>query len=131
MHEIPDIPDLNIASVRLSGTLTQDDYDAVAPYVKDKAERHTTTRFCFVLDDVDAWGEDSDWPSWSLDVRHTRDVDKIAVISDAPWETWMKRLDLIFPAADVQTFETKAEDDAWSWLRGTPHAEDGAAPEEE
>lgn len=119
MHELLDTPDLNIVNVRLGGTLTQEDYDVVAPHVKDKAERHTTTRFCFVLDGIDGWDDDSEWTDWALDVRHTQGVDKIAVVADAPWEPWMQRLDLIFRAAEIETFD--AEDDAMAWLRGTPH----------
>lgn len=117
MHEILETSSLNVASIRLAGTLTEEDYDTLVPYFKDKVERHTTTRFCFQLDNLTDWDEDV-WASWSLDVRHTRDVDRVAVISDDPWETWLERLDLVFPAAIVKTFDADASDDAWAWVEG-------------
>ena len=126
MHELLDTSALNITGVRRSGSLTEDDYHAVAPFLKDKAERYTTTRFCFVLEDVDPWDEDSLWSTWALDVRHTRGIDKIAVVSDAPPDAWMEKIALIFPAALVRTFAGGEEDAAWTWLRGTPHADDPA-----
>lgn len=117
MHEILETSALNVVSIRLSNTLTQNDHDALVPFIKDQVERYTTTRFCFQLDGLEDWDEDA-WASWTLDVRHTRDVDRVAVISDDPWETWLERIDLLFPTAIVKTFGTDASDDAWAWVEG-------------
>jgi hypothetical protein len=119
MHEIIDVPGENVAGVSLGGTLTEDDFDAVFPHIKDQVERHNTVRLLFELDGVDGWEPEEVWDDFMFDVRHARDVDRIALLSDEePWEGWMKRIELAFPSAHVEIYETDDRDDAVAWLNG-------------
>lgn len=134
MHEILDTPDQNIVGIRFSGTLTEDDYEETVPFLEDQIEKHTTVRLFFEMDDVDGWEPEPLWEDWTFDLRHARDADKIAVVGDAPWETWMTKMRMLFLSADVRFFETDDRDDAWSFLRGemdVPGIGPGSVPEPE
>ncbi|NBC85153.1 MAG: STAS/SEC14 domain-containing protein [Bacteroidetes bacterium] len=119
MHEIIDVPGENVAGVILGDTLTEDDFNTVYPHVKDQVERHNTVRLLFELDGVDGWEPEEVWEDFMFDVRHARDVDRIAVLTDdEPWEPLMSRFDLAFPSAHLEVYATGDRDDAVAWLNG-------------
>lgn len=118
MHELIEVPDENLAAIKLGGTLTEEDFEGMMPYLKDQIERHNTVRVMFVLDGVDGWEPEEVWDEFWFDVRHARDADRVAVVSSDPWETFMKRIELIFPSASVRTFDEDGQDDALGWIRG-------------
>jgi len=130
MHDLHETPDQNIFGFTLSGTLTEDDYEAMVPFMTDKLERYTTVRILFELDDVDGWEPESLWDEWAFDLRHARDVDKVAVVGEEPWETWLSKLEVLFPTAQTQFYDEA--DEAWDWLRGgmdVPGIGPGSVPE--
>jgi hypothetical protein len=130
MHDLHETPDQNIFGFTLSGTLTEDDYEAMVPFMTDKLERYTTVRILFQLDDVDGWEPESLWDEWAFDLRHARDVDKVAVVGEEPWETWLSKLEVLFPTAQTQFYDEA--DEAWDWLRGgmdVPGIGPGSVPE--
>lgn len=118
MHEIIDVPGEDVAAVHLNGTLDEDDFNAVFPFLKDQVERHNTARLLFELDGVDGWEPEEVWDTFAFDLRHAHDADRIAVVSDDPWETWLNRLALIFPDATVKVYDADARDEALAWLNG-------------
>lgn len=118
MHEILDIPDSNIIGIELSDTLTEDDYEALVPYLENELEQHTTARLLFELEDVNDWEPDERWENLAFDIRHVRILDKVAILGDDPWETWVEKTEFLFPTAQLQTFATEDREDALEWLRG-------------
>jgi len=118
MHEIIDSPDQNVFGVKLEDALTQDDYDVLVPFLKDRMRRFTTARFCFEMDGVNAWEPEDAWDDLAFDLRHTRDVDRVAVVGDDAWETWTQKLHVLFPEATIGLYTDEEKEDAWEWLRG-------------
>jgi hypothetical protein len=118
MHEMLHTPDQNIIGFTLQETLTEDDFHSVIPRLKDTMERYTTVRVLFELDGVDGWEPEDLWGDLAFDLRHTKDVDRIAVVSDDPWEPMVEKLRFLFPSATVEFYDAGETDDAWSWLRG-------------
>lgn len=118
MHEILDMPDSNLIGIELSDTLTEDDYEALVPYLENELERHTTTRLLFELDGVDAWEPEDQWESLAFDIRHVRDLDRVAIVGDDLWETWVDKTEFLFPTGQVRTFASDEREDALKWLRG-------------
>lgn len=116
MHELLDFPDPNLFGIELSDSLTEDDYEALASSLKKHLEEHTTTRVLFVMDDVDDWEPEERWEDLAFDIRHLRDLDKVAVVGDDLWETWLEKVELLFPMSLVQTYEDREE--ALEWIRG-------------
>jgi hypothetical protein len=132
MHEIIETPDRNLFGLRISDTLTDEDYDTLVPFLQEKVKIYDTARFCFVMDGVDAWEPEDRWEDLTFDVRHTRDIDKVAVVSDEPWEPWIDKLEILFPEAEINVYESDDEETAWTWLRGdmdVPGIGPGSVPE--
>lgn len=134
MHEILDLPDTNIYGFEFRDSLTEDDLDAFASTLRDSLQEHTTTRLLFVMDDVDAWEPESRWENVSFDIRHVQDLDKVAVVGDDPWETWLDKVDELFPFSDIQTYAVEDREEAEEWLRGdmeVPGLGPGSVPDPE
>ena len=118
MHELLDLPDPNFCGIELSGTPTEEDYDTLASTLTDHLEQHTTTRVLFVMKNVDDWEPREHWEELVLDIRHLRDLDKVAVVGDDLRETEVETIEELFPMSMVQTYELGDRDEALDWLRG-------------
>jgi len=116
MHDLLDFPDPNVFGVEFSDTLKEEDYDLLDSTLADHLQQHTTTRAIFVINDVTDWTPEEKWEDLAFDIRHLKDLDKVAVVGDDLWETWLDKMDELFPMSQIQTYEDRAE--ALDWLRG-------------
>jgi hypothetical protein len=116
MHDLLDFPDPNVFGVEFSDTLKEEDYDLLDSTLADHLQQHTTTRAIFVINDVTDWTPEEKWEDLAFDIRHLKDLDKVAVVGDDLWETWLDKMDELFPMSQIQTYEDQAE--ALDWLRG-------------
>lgn len=134
MHEFLDFPDPNLLSVELSDTLTEEDYESLASTLEDHLKQHTTTRVLFVMDDVEDWEPEERWADLAFDIRHLRDLDKVAIVGDDVWETWLDKVEELFPFSVVQTYPTEDREEALAWIRGdmeVPGLGPGSVPDPE
>ncbi|PSQ88160.1 MAG: STAS/SEC14 domain-containing protein [Bacteroidetes bacterium QH_2_63_10] len=111
MHELLDFPDPNLLGIELSGTLTEEDCDTFTSVLTDHFEQHTTTRALFVIKDVDGWEPEERWEELAFDIRHLRDLDKVAVVGDDLWETWLEKVEELFGPGSVPDPEATAQDE--------------------
>ncbi len=118
MHDLLDLPDSNVFGVELSDTLTEEDHDVLDSTLRSHLAKHTTTRVLFVMEDVDAWAPADRWEELAFDIRHLRDLDKVAIVGDDLWETWLDKAELLFPMSTIQTYPAEEREAALGWLRG-------------
>lgn len=118
MHELLDLPDSNVIGVKIGETLTEDDYETLVPHLRDRFEATITTRLLFELDGLEDWEPEEKWENLTFDIRYLQDVDKVAVVGDDPWETWMDTVKFLFAEAQVETFDGDERDEALDWVRG-------------
>jgi hypothetical protein len=118
MHDLLDLPDSNVFGVELSDTLTEEDYDVLDSTLRSHLAKHTTTRALFVMDDVEAWTPTDRWEELAFDIRHLRDLDKVAIVGDDLWETWLDKAEFLFPMSTIQTYSAEEREAALGWLRG-------------
>jgi hypothetical protein len=134
MHELLNFPDPNVYGIELSDTLTEEDHEVLTSTLRDSLEQHTTTRALFVMNDVDDWEPEERWEDLAFDIRHLRDLDKVAVVGDDLWETWLEKAELLFPMSTVQTYAAEDREEAIEWLRGgmeVPGLGPGSVPDPE
>ncbi|CBH25610.1 conserved hypothetical protein [Salinibacter ruber M8] len=118
MHDFLDLPDPNLVGITLSDTLTEDDYEAFTSALEDQFAAHITTRLLLVMEDVDDWAPEERWEDLAFDVRHLSDVDKVAIVSDDPWERWLEKTEALFPMSTIQTYDAADQEEALDWIRG-------------
>jgi len=118
MHELLDLPDSNLFAIKFSDTLTEEDLDVLDSTLRSHLEKHTTTRALFVMDNVDEWTPEERWETLTFDIRHLRDLDKVAIVGDDLWDTWLEKAEILFPMSQLQTYSAEDREDALGWLRG-------------
>ncbi len=118
MHDFLDLPDPNLVGIKLSDTLTEDDYEAFVSVLEDQFEASITTRVLIVMEDVDDWTPEEQWEELAFDIRHLNDVDKVAIVGDDLWETWLEKVEILFPMSTIQTYDAADQEEALDWIRG-------------
>ena len=118
MHTLLEFPDTNLFAVEFTDSLTETDYEILDSALRSHLAQHTTSRALFVMKDVNAWTPSDKWETLSFDIRHLRDLDKVAIVGDDLWERWLKKAEILFPVSDLQTYAAHDRDRAVEWLRG-------------
>lgn len=119
MMEILSQSDTDVLGVRISGTLTEDDYAKLEPEMRLRADQLDHFALLVDLDDL----EGMEAGAIRDDLRFTKDfaddIGRMAVVThDSPWGTLSEYLGT--PLGDLLGVDVKQFDDrsvAWDWLR--------------
>ena len=106
----------NIVSIKATGRLTDDDYEAFVPRMESLIERWGRLRMLFDLDDFEGWDLASAWEELKFEARHRKDLKRVAVVGEKKWERWTTKLSKVFTGTDVRFFERAQEDEARTWI---------------
>lgn len=126
MYELLDQTKDNVLGVRVSGTITGDDYERFRPVIDERVRRYGKVRLLVHMHDFDGWGDpgsspgqalDALWEDLKLDAAHYTDVERLAMVGEERWQDWMTRLTDLLAPGDVRYFDEAALDAAWAWVR--------------
>ncbi|MDX1414921.1 MAG: STAS/SEC14 domain-containing protein [Candidatus Promineifilaceae bacterium] len=106
----------SVLGYRLSGTIGQDDYDAMMPEVESLIEKEGYIQMLFDMtgfkwEKVSAWGEDMKFGR-----KFHKNITKMAIVGDKKWQKWMTKIADPFYAVDARFFPVEESENAWSWL---------------
>lgn len=120
MYELLPQTEGNVLGVRVSGTVTGDDYERFRPVIDARVREHGAVRLLIHMHDFDGWDDlEAMWEDAKLDAAHYADVERLAMVGEERWQDWVTRLtDLLVPG-DVRYFDEGDLDEAWAWVRGT------------
>jgi hypothetical protein len=109
----------DVLGVRARGTLTRGDYRQVlAPRLESLVQRFGSVRVLFLMDEpFQGWDLGGAWANTSMDVRHRKDLEKVAMVGAPTWEERCVKLAGVLIAGEVRTFPAERLQDAWTWLR--------------
>lgn len=122
MYELLPQTEGNVLGVRVSGTITGDDYEHFRPVIDERVRRHGKVHLLIHMDAFDGWDDlDALWEDLKLDAAHYTDVERLAMVGEERWQDWMTRLTDLLAPGDVRYFDENDLDGAWAWVReGTP-----------
>lgn len=120
MDVIEDLP-TGVVGVAARGKITHDDYEKVlAPMLETAidANKDKKINFLYVIEGFDGMEMEAMWDDTKLGIRHWRDFERIALVTDVDWIkhatqmfAWMIPAEIkIFPQADIEK--------ARSWVSG-------------
>ena len=78
--------------VTASGILTHHDYERFIPEFERLASEHGKIRILFEMRDFHGWQGQALWDEIKMDVKHSSDVEKVAMVGDRKWEKIMTML---------------------------------------
>ncbi len=123
MIELQSQPNSKTLSVKLSGKLTKEDYERFVPEVESLIKKHGKIRILLEMHDFHGWTVGALWEDIKFDVKHFKDIERLAMVGDRKWEAGMAAFCKPFTTAKVQYFDTSEAAKAAEWLQA-----DAASP---
>jgi hypothetical protein len=105
-----------IIGFKFSGKLHDEDYRIFVPAIEAAIQANGPVRLLILLEDFHGWDLRAAWDDFKFDVKHFKDVERIAMVGDKKWEQWITALAKPFTAATVMYFDRAQLDDAWKWI---------------
>jgi SpoIIAA-like len=102
--------------VRLSGKLTTEDYQRWVPEVERLIVQHAKLRVLVHMHDFHGWSMGALWEDIKFDLKHFRDIERLAVVGDRKWEAGMAAFCKPFTTAKIRYFDEAEFDEAVSWI---------------
>lgn len=122
MFEVLDRSAGSVIGVRLSGDITEEDYERLLPELKRVIAEHGELNFLCRFDGVRGLEKEAFWKDLKFSARHLSDITNCAVIKDQDWQGALARFGGVF-GVEIRVFEPAEEDAAWEWLFSAARSE--------
>jgi hypothetical protein len=106
----------NLLEVRLTGKLTKEFYERLAPEVEKMIAEHGKLRILMIMHDFHGWTAGALWEDIKFEFKHSRDIEKLAMVGDSKWEKGMAAFCKPFTKATIRYFDSKQIDEARKWI---------------
>jgi hypothetical protein len=106
----------NVLEIELTGRLQKEDYAHFVPEMERFVKEHGKIRVLVEMHDFHGWSAGALWEDIKFDLRHFRDIERIAIVGEKAWERGMAAFCKPFTAAKLRYFERSDINEARSWL---------------
>ncbi len=114
--EFQTLEDSKTLGVRLSGKLTEADYERFVPEMERAIAEHGKIRLLVEMHDFHGWSAGALWEDVKFDAKHFSDIERLALVGDSAWEKGMAWFCKPFTTASVRYFPVEQREEAVSWL---------------
>ncbi len=112
-----------VLTVQAGGILSREDYRKFVPEFEQMIEKHGKIRVLFDMQDFHGWHAGALWEDLKFDVKHFRDIERVAMIGEKTWEKWMAMFCRPFTTARIRYFDQSQAPEARHWIEeGLPVA---------
>ena len=108
--------DGKVLTVLASEKLTREDYQQFVPEFERLIEKRGRIRVLFDMQDFHGWQAGALWEDIKFDVKHFRDIERVAIIGETKWEKWMATFCRPFTTAAIRYFDHSQADEARQWI---------------
>ncbi|MFY0696739.1 MAG: STAS/SEC14 domain-containing protein [Balneola sp.] len=109
----------NIIALKVSGTLNKQDFEALAPRLRDFTESNQNPNLLMVLERFKGWDDVSSfWEDLKLDAEFIGKFQRIAIVGESKWQKWGTNFLNALTNEEMNFFDIKDADRAWFWLQG-------------
>ena len=117
MIDVQNHKDDRLLEVKATETLTEADFDHVAPVLKKHTAENTEPRLLLVMEQFKGWENiASFWKDLQMDAEYLGQFDRIAIVGDAAWEEWLTKLLNPLTANEIKFFDPAEITHARKWL---------------
>jgi len=111
-----------VLEVHVSGKLTKEAYQQFVPAVDAQIREQGKLRILFVMKDFHGWTAGAVWEDLKFDLKHWKDIERLAIVGDKKWEQGMVTFCKPFTKAEIRYFDMAQLEDARQWLGETAAA---------
>jgi len=105
-----------VLHVRASGKLHKSDYEELSPAVEGLIEASGRIRILLEMDDFHGWDAGAMWEDLKFDLKHFRDIERLAMLGDQAWEKGMAAFCAPFTRAEIRYFDRADAEQARAWI---------------
>jgi len=105
-----------LLEVSASGKLTKEFYESFVPAVEELITQHGKIRVLFQMHDFHGWTAGALWEDVKFDVKHWRDIERLAIVGEKKWQHGMAIFCKPFTAAKIRYFDHTEINEAREWL---------------
>ena len=106
-----------ILEIKLTGKLAKEDYEHLVPEVERLIKAHGKLRMLVQMHDFHGWTVSALWQDIKFDLKHFRDVERLALVGEKAWEHGMAVFCKPFSSATIRYFDRSETDQAEAWIR--------------
>ena len=107
-----------ILGFKMSGKLHDEDYKKFVPVVEAAVAKQGKVRLLAEFHDFHGWDLHAVWDDIQFASEHCHDIERIAIVGERRWESWMAKVCKPFTMAKVRYFDAAELEAAKAWLAG-------------
>lgn len=107
----------DLICLKVSGKLTDADYQAFIPMAEKVIVEFGTIKFYVDMLDLDGWEWRAAWDDFAFGIKHWHDFSKLALVGDQRWEELSAKIADKITSADVRFFEQDQAAEAMAWVQ--------------
>jgi hypothetical protein len=105
-----------VLEVRVTGKLTKEAYQKFVPAVDAQIKQYGKLRILFIMQDFHGWTAGAMWEDLKFDLKHWKDIERLAIVGDKKWEKGMAAFCKPFTKAQIRYFDVAQLAEAREWL---------------
>jgi hypothetical protein len=105
-----------VLEIQASEKLSKADYEHFVPLVEQLIAKHGKVRILFEMHNFHGWEAGALWADIKFDLKHFRDIERLALVGESKWEAGMATFCKPFTTAKIRYFDTKDHAQARAWL---------------
>lgn len=103
--------------VQVTGKLHKEDYEQFVPKLESLIQKHGKIRVLFEMHDFHGWDAGALWADVKFDMKHFRDIERLAIVGETKWEKGMATFCKPFTTAQIRYFDHANAGDARTWIK--------------
>ncbi len=106
-----------VVDIELEGKLTGQEYDRAAPKLEQIIQERGQVRMVCEMHDFHGWSPRALWKDARFGIQHRNDVDRLAIVTEKPWQRAIGRMYGWIASGQVRCFSRDEADEARIWVR--------------
>jgi len=105
-----------LLEVQVSGKLHREDYPKFIPEFERLLHDNGRVNVLLDMHDFHGWDMGALWEDTKFDLKHRKDIDRLALVGETKWQEWMATVCRPFTSAEIRYFDQGHKADAMHWL---------------
>ena len=101
---------------KMSGTLHDEDYKSFVPVVEAAVKEHGKVRLLAQFHEFKGWDMHALWDDIKFATEYCTKIDRIAMVGEKAWESWMAKVCKPFTMAKIEYFDVSQLEQAEAWV---------------
>jgi hypothetical protein len=106
-----------VIEISVSGKLTKEAYQEFVPYTEEAIQKYGRIRIVFITLGFEGWDAGALWEDVKFDLKHFRDIERLAIVGETKWEKGMATFCRPFTTAIIKFFEHSDLEKAREWVQ--------------